>query len=153
VAGSERGGRQMGQRTRQLVVALHILFAGLWIGFIASVLVISYLLPPSESAGALVTRHTILDLIDSFVIIPACFASLFTGIAFMRFTLWGFVLYRWVIVKWVATVTMIGFGAFCLGPVDNDHGPAGHAARAGGGDRAVFSDGQPDDAPLHPAAS
>jgi hypothetical protein len=108
--------RHLGHTTKRLLVALHVLFAGLWVGGIAAVLVITYLLPPSQSAEGLVTRHTILDLLDFFVIIPACFGSLFTGLAFMRFTPWGFLRYRWVIVKWVSTVTMIAFGALCLGP-------------------------------------
>lgn len=53
---------------------------------------------------------------DDWVIIPTANLSLITGGLLCWLTIWGFTKHYWVIVKWVATVTLITTGTIWLGP-------------------------------------
>ncbi len=60
--------------------------------------------------------NSVLKLLDDFVIIPTANLALLTGGLLCWLTIWGFFKHYWVIVKWVATVTLIVFGTIWLGP-------------------------------------
>jgi uncharacterized membrane protein len=114
---------------RRLLLAVHLLCACSWVGGIVALLLLSTAFRSVQGDGALSAIRHAMKLVDYGVIIPACFGSLFTGIAFMALTNWGFTRHSWVIVKWSATSLMIAFGAACLGPwVDST---ASVAARLG----------------------
>ncbi len=57
-----------------------------------------------------------IKLLDDFVVIPAAFGSLITGLLYSLLTDWGFFKFNWMVVKWVVTVASIIFGTFWLGP-------------------------------------
>ncbi|MER3495155.1 MAG: hypothetical protein C4323_25050 [Mastigocladus sp. ERB_26_2] len=63
--------------------------------------------------------NSVLKLLDDFVIIPAANLSLLTGGLLCWLTVWGFFKHYWVIVKWIATVTLITFGTLWLGSWTN----------------------------------
>jgi hypothetical protein len=63
--------------------------------------------------------NSVLKLLDDFVIIPSATLSLITGGLLCWLTIWGFTKHYWVIVKWIATVTLIIIGTAWLGPWTN----------------------------------
>jgi hypothetical protein len=55
-------------------------------------------------------------LLDFILIIPGAVGSLVSGFLICRKTSWGFIRYRWVIAKWIATLSAILVGTVLLGP-------------------------------------
>jgi len=50
------------------------------------------------------------------VVIPGAFGCLITGFLYSAFSNWGFCKEKWLIFKWIVTITAILFGTFFLGP-------------------------------------
>jgi hypothetical protein len=50
------------------------------------------------------------------VVIPGAIGCLLTGLVYSAFSNWGFFKQKWIIVKWVITISAIFFGTFFLGP-------------------------------------
>jgi hypothetical protein len=63
--------------------------------------------------------NSVLKLLDDFVIIPSATLSSITGGLLCWLTIWGFTKHYWIIVKWIATVTLIVVGTAWLGPWTN----------------------------------
>jgi hypothetical protein len=101
--------------TKKILVVVHILFASIWIGSASALLLISFLYRSFAHDVEVQTIHTVLKWLDDCLIIPSAFGSLFTGLFLSWFTNWGFFVYRWVLWKWIATVSMIAMGAAFLG--------------------------------------
>ncbi len=55
-------------------------------------------------------------ILDFALIIPGAVGSLLTGFLICKTTSWGFIRYRWVIVKWAGTLFGILVGSALLGP-------------------------------------
>jgi hypothetical protein len=126
---------------RRLLLAAHLLSACAWVGGIVALLLLSVAFESVQGDGALAAIRHAMKLVDYGVIIPACFGSLFTGIAFMSLTQWGFARHYWVMLKWSATSLMIAFGAVCLGPwVDTTAGRLGAKALESSEYRATAAD-------------
>ncbi len=98
------------------MLAVHILFAATWIGGVIGLLMLSLAFAHPASGSALVAIRRALVLLDYIIIIPAAFGSLGSGLLFCWLTNWGFAKYRWVMLKWTMTASMILFGTFFLGP-------------------------------------
>ncbi|MCL4561611.1 MAG: hypothetical protein M1281_13485 [Chloroflexi bacterium] len=60
------------------------------------------------------TQNQNFALLDYALIIPGAVGSLVTGFWICETTNWGFTRYRWVIAKWVGTLSgiLIGTGSF-----------------------------------------
>ncbi len=126
---------RLGKSTRRCLLAVHILFAATWIGGVIGLLMLSLAFAHPASGSALIAIRRALVLLDYIIIIPAAFGSLGSGLLFCWLTNWGFAKYRWVMLKWAMTASMILFGTFFLGPwVD------GSAARAKELSSAALSD-------------
>ena len=54
------------------------------------------------------------------IVIPGAFGCLLTGLLYSSFSNWGFFKHKWMIFKWVVTVTAILFGTFFLGPWETE---------------------------------
>ena len=100
---------------KKCVVIVHILFASIWVGATCGLLLLALLYRSFTHDIELTTIHRVLKWLDDCLIIPSAFGSLFTGLGLSLWTNWGFFVYRWVLYKWVATVSMILFGAAFLG--------------------------------------
>jgi hypothetical protein len=55
-------------------------------------------------------------LIEQGIIIPAATGAFLTGFLESWLTNWGFIRYRWVIVKWVVLIAAVLIGMLWLGP-------------------------------------
>ncbi len=100
----------------RLIKTLHIVFACLWLGTAASVVVLQCVRGWSEDHRQLSSLNMELAALDASLIIPAAVGSLLTGTLICRTTSWHFFRYRWVIVKWIGTVSGILLGTLLLGP-------------------------------------
>lgn len=104
-------------RGRKIVLALHILSAGLWLGAAVAMVTIMWLRPAApQVAEELLAWCLAVKLIDDAVVIGSAGGSLLTGLYLCWRTRWGFFVWYWVAFKLIATVLMVVFGATCLGP-------------------------------------
>ncbi len=101
---------------KKLVKAAHVLFACLWLGASASVVVLQCLRGWSDNSLQLANLNWDLGLLDFMLIIPGAAGSLVTGFLICKTTSWRFFRYRWVIAKWICGVTGILVGGLLLGP-------------------------------------
>jgi hypothetical protein len=101
---------------KPLAKTLHILFACLWLGASASLVLLQCLRGWSGNSQELAMLNWDFALLVYTLIIPGAFGSLLTGFLICKTTSWGFTRYRWVIVKWIGTLSGILMGAALLGP-------------------------------------
>jgi hypothetical protein len=110
---------KLSSKQKNWLVSAHVAFGGLWFGTAICMVVIALNHQTSASGDELYAANAILKLLDDFVIIPAAMLSLLTGGLLSWLTIWGFVKFYWVMTKWIATVSLIVFGTFWLGPWTN----------------------------------
>lgn len=108
--------KPLGRAGRRWLLGLHVLVGGAWIGGVVALVLVSHAARRPATGEALALGRVALQYLDYGLIIPSCLASLATGFLSSWLTPWGFFKHRWVTVKWVATVAMILFGTFFLGP-------------------------------------
>ena len=101
---------------KKLIKAAHILFACLWLGASASIVVLQCLRGWSDNGMQLAALNLDLGLLDLTLIIPGAVGSLLTGFLMCKTTSWHFFRYRWVIAKWLCGLTGILVGGLLLGP-------------------------------------
>lgn len=96
---------------------IHLLCVSSWIGGAISLLLLYFLKTDVKDGGVLWGINQSIHHVDmAVVVIPGAIGCLLTGLAYSALSNWGFFKQRWIIVKWVVTVTAIGFGTFFLGP-------------------------------------
>ncbi len=100
----------------RMIKALHIVFACLWLGSAASIVVLQCVRGWSADHRQLASLNVELAALDVSLIIPAAVGSLVTGTLICKTTAWHFFRYRWVIAKWVGTLSGILLGTLLLGP-------------------------------------
>jgi hypothetical protein len=61
---------------------------------------------PIQGSDLYAVDHAI-AVIDNWVVVPAAWGSLLTGLFESWLTTWGFFKFRWVTLKWIATVAMM----------------------------------------------
>lgn len=106
-------------KQKNWLLSSHVAFGGIWFGTALCMIVITLNNRNTSNGDRLYAINSVLKLLDDFVIIPSATLSLLTGGLLCWLTIWGFVKHYWVIVKWIATVTLILFGTFWLGPWTN----------------------------------
>jgi hypothetical protein len=110
---------QLTGKQKNWLVSAHVVFGGAWFGTAIGMVVTAFNHLTATNGDELYAINATLKLLDDFVIIPSAILSLLTGGLLSWLTIWGFVKFYWVIAKWVATVTLIVFGTFWLGPWTN----------------------------------
>ena len=106
----------MNKVTKSLIKTLHILFACLWLGASASLVLLQCARGWSEDVQLLLALNQNFFLLDLALIIPGAVGSAVTGFVICKTTSWGFTRYRWIIVKAILTITAILIGTALLGP-------------------------------------
>ena len=91
---------------RQWLKSVHLTVSVIWLGAAISMNVLRYAWVPVANADLYAVDHSI-ALIDNWVVVPAAWLSLLTGLLESWLTTWGFFKYRWVIVKWIITIAMM----------------------------------------------
>ncbi len=106
----------MSKKLRYLLKTIHVFAACLWLGASASVVLLQNVSGWSTDIKELAVINKGFTYLDFTLIIPGAVGSLITGFLMCKTTGWGFIRYRWVIVKWAATLIGILVGAALLGP-------------------------------------
>lgn len=101
---------------RKILLSIHLLFVGVWLGAAVSLVLSHNLAGPENIGGGVSQAYLVFRFIDDYVIIPAAIGCLFSGLLISLFTHWGFFKHRWVGIKWFLTLLNILFGTFFLGP-------------------------------------
>ena len=91
---------------RQLLKSAHLTVSIIWLGAAISMNVLRYAWAPATGADLYAVDYAI-GLLDNWVVVPAAWLSLLTGLFESWLTTWGFFKYRWVTVKWIATTAMM----------------------------------------------
>ncbi len=86
--------------------ATHLIVSVVWLGGALSMNLLRFAWTPSGDGDLYAVDHAIM-VIDHSVVVPAAFASLFTGLLESWLTTWGFIKYRWVTMKWIATIAVM----------------------------------------------
>lgn len=89
---------------RKFGLTVHITFSVGWFGAIAGFLVLAIVGLTSQNSQIVVSSYISMEIISWFVIIPACFGTLLTGLIQSLGTQWGLFRYYWVLVKLLLTI-------------------------------------------------
>jgi hypothetical protein len=106
-------------KQKNWLLASHVAFGGIWFGTALCMIAIALSNRNTPNGDELYAINSVMKLLDDFVIIPSATLSLITGGLLCWLTIWGFFKHYWVIVKWIATVTLIVTGTIWLGPWTN----------------------------------
>jgi hypothetical protein len=106
-------------KQKNWLLSFHVAVGGIWLGTALVMVAIAWKNQYTNEGESLYAIHSVLKLLDDFVIIPAATLSLFTGALLCWLTIWRFAKHYWVIAKWIATISLIVFGTFWLGPWTN----------------------------------
>lgn len=96
--------------------SFHLLFMAVWVacGFI--LLSFSLVSAGLSSGEHLYMLNYITDFIDMKILVPSAMLTLLTGLLYSMFTGWGFFKHRWLVFKWIVTVSIIVTGTIFTGP-------------------------------------
>lgn len=109
--------KKMGKNGLRWLKGFHMIVVACWIGGGISLLLLYFLKGDVRDGGVLFGINQSIHHVDMLVIvIPGAFGCLVTGLIYGVFTNWGFFKHKWMIFKWIVTVTAILFGTFFLGP-------------------------------------
>lgn len=89
---------------RKLGLTVHITFSVGWFGAVAGFLALAIAGLTSENSQIVVSSYLCMELITWFVIVPACFGTLLTGVIQSLATQWGLFRYYWILVKFLLTI-------------------------------------------------
>lgn len=89
---------------RKFGLTAHITFSVGWFGAVAGFLALAIAGLTSDNSQIVVSSYISMDLITWFVILPACFGTLITGIIQSLATQWGLFRYYWILIKFLLTI-------------------------------------------------
>lgn len=89
---------------RKFGLTAHITFSVGWFGAVAGFLALAIAGLTSQNSQIVVSSYLSMDLITWFVILPACFGTLLTGLIQSLATQWGLFRYYWIVVKFLLTI-------------------------------------------------
>lgn len=95
----------------------HIIIACFWLSCVLVITALSFIAPKFQSADEIYAFNYIYHFIDMGLLTPAAILTFLTGLCYAIFTPWGFFKHRWIIVKWIITLSIILVGTFYLGPM------------------------------------
>lgn len=95
----------------------HLITVSCWIGGAVSLLLLYFLKNGVNDGSVLYGINQSIHHVDmTVVVIPGAIGCLLTGLLYSLFSNWGFFKHKWLIFKWIVTITAILFGTFYLGP-------------------------------------
>ncbi|MFK0247786.1 hypothetical protein ACIQUM_24095 [Amycolatopsis azurea] len=103
------------KRVRKWLVFVHVAVSVGWMGAGAANVVLAMTAGYTAPGDVQRVGYLLIERIDTFVVIPAAFASLVSGVVLCLISPWGLTRYWWVLVKLVLTVAVIGYSTFGLG--------------------------------------
>jgi uncharacterized membrane protein len=111
--------------------SFHLLFAAVWVTCGIVMLSLTFVADRMENGDQLYMLNYITEFIDMKILVPAAMLTLLTGLIYGIYTKWGFFKQRWLVFKWIVTVSIIVIGTVFTGPwieemtsMSKDHGTA-----------------------------
>ena len=96
---------------------LHLICVSCLIGGAVSLLLLYFLKSDIDDGKVLHGINQSIRHVDmAVVVIPGAIGCLLTGLFFSLLSNWGFFTQRWLLAKWIITLSAILFGTFFLGP-------------------------------------
>lgn len=96
----------------------HLVFVMMWIIGVVAMAIIYFAYP--QSGDELYSSFHIMRLVDDILVIPGAMLTVVTAVVYGQFTNWGFFKHRWIVVKWIISITVILVGTFIFSPwLDN----------------------------------
>jgi hypothetical protein len=109
----------LGPTGKQWLKSLHLIVSVIWLGAAISMNVLRYAWTPAEPGDLYAVDHAI-AVIDNWVVVPAAWGSLLTGLFESWLTSWGFFKYRWVTLKWILTVAIMIYAPLFIAQWDRN---------------------------------
>jgi hypothetical protein len=130
--GENRGTREragaMRPGSRPLVLTLHVVSSVGWLGAVAAFFALGVWSQAVDEPRGGLAAYVAMDLVARVVIVPACLASVATGVLQSLITPWGLFRHYWVLFKLVLTVAGTGLLLLHLTPIREAAMFAGEAA-------------------------
>lgn len=115
----QKSGFRLTGKQKSWLISAHAISGAIWLGTVLSMMLMIVHNLYTTNGDELYGIHSVIKLLDDWVVIPAANLALLTGLLLCWLTVWGFFKYYWVITKLFLTVTLITFGTFWLGPWTN----------------------------------
>jgi len=96
--------------------SFHLLFAAVWLTCGTVMLSFTQVASSLNNADQLYMLNYLTDFIDMKILVPAAMLTLLTGLLYGIYTKWGFFKHRWLVFKWIVTVSIIVIGTIFTGP-------------------------------------
>src|SRR5574341_1405128 len=109
----------LGTTGKQWLKSMHLIVSVIWLGAAISMNVLRLAWAPSANGDLYAVDHAI-AVIDNWVVVPAAWGSLLTGLLESWLTTWGFFKYRWVTVKWIVTVAIMIYAPLFIAQWDRN---------------------------------
>ena len=99
----------------------HLIAVCCWVGGGVSLITLYFLKNGMTDGNVLYGINQSIHHVDiNVIVIPGAIGCLLTGVIYSSFSNWGFFRYKWMIFKWIVTVSAILFGTFYLGPWETE---------------------------------
>ena len=107
--------KKINSKGLQYLKFFHLLFIISWVGGAFSMAIISWSILFNEKI--FYSNFLFMKLLDDFLIIPSAVFTVIIGLIYGILTNWGFLKFKWIIIKWIITIFQIIFGSIMLGPL------------------------------------
>ncbi|MBB6634236.1 hypothetical protein [Cohnella thailandensis] len=105
---------KLGQKKKQLVVAIHVIAVASWIGGTLGMILLAVYLQSAANGEQLAYTLSSMEVIDENLLKYPALLTLLTGILLSLWTQWGLVKHYWIVIKLALTVITILLGIFFL---------------------------------------
>lgn len=106
--------KKLSSKGIKILKTVHLLLVMLWVTGVLAMAVLFLLKPQSGDELYMTLKITL--FIDWVFVIPGALLSVIVGIVYGTLTNWGFFKHRWIVVKWIVSVTVILVGTFYYSP-------------------------------------
>lgn len=96
--------------------SIHLIAAGVWITTGLVMFLLRFLNDEIKSGDQLYLMNKIIHFIDMYILVTSAIVCLITGWIYSQFTKWGYFKHKWIIFKWIVTITIITLGTIYSGP-------------------------------------
>lgn len=108
--------KQFTAKQQKWLKSFHLLFISVWLTCGTVMLSFSIVAKGLKNGDQLYMLNYLTDFIDTRILVPAAMLTLVTGLLYSVFTGWGFFRHRWLIFKWIVTLSVITAGTLFTGP-------------------------------------
>ena len=107
---------ELGRPARRAVLVVHVTASASWLGLTLGLLALGTTAATTGSAVTVEASVRAMKLFADWLLLPAAFLTLLTGLVLSLGTPWGLVRYRWVCTKFWLTVATTTATVFALRP-------------------------------------